>query len=161
MGESTEKAVRTLLGGESLGGHTGSAEVLAQFICNREKERKRFLFPKGNLARSSLVSILARDSHEVEEVVVYETVPNRGLGAALEALEVMPDYIVVFSPSGAAASLPVLQLKHPDSLHQARIIAIGPTTQAEIERLGFRVDGVCGRPSAETLGALLTDDYKL
>ena len=83
MGESTEKAVRTLLGGESLGGHTGSAEVLAQFICNREKERKRFLFPKGNLARSSLVSILARDSHEVEEVVVWDEKSSGWMGGGL------------------------------------------------------------------------------
>ena len=161
VGESTEKVVRTLLGSDSLGGHTGSAEALAQFIINREQGKRRFLFPKGNLARSSLVSTLTKEGHEVEEVVVYKTVPNRDLRAALDAVKVLPDYIVIFSPSGAGASLPALLDNHPDTLRQAKIIAIGPTTQAEVERLGFKVDKVCGRPSAEALGDLLTDDYKL
>ena len=162
VGESTGQTVRDLLELDSLGGHSGSAQALAQFIVDREQNsRGNFLFPKGNLARSALVEDLSSSGHSVDEVTVYTTVPNRELPAAIGALEEFPDFIVIFSPSGAVASLPLLQQKHPESLKQAKIIAIGPTTSGEIEKLGVPVYKVVRVPSAEALGELLTEDIKL
>ena len=162
VGESTGQTVKDLLELDSLGGHSGSAQALAQFIVDREQNsRGNFLFPKGNLARSALVENLRSSGHSVEEVTVYRTVPNRELAAAISALEKLPDFIIIFSPSGAAASLPLLQQKHSESLKQTKIIAIGPTTSAEIEKMGVPVYKVVRAPSAEALGELLTEDIKL
>ena len=155
VGESTASSVTALLGLHSQGGQTGSAEALAQFIIDNENHKKKFLFPKGNLARSSLESVLTSRGHEVDEVTVYRTIPNRDLRSGLQTEKELPDYIVFFSPSGAAASLPVLQEKHPETFHQSKIIAIGPTTRAEIEKMGFSVYRVVSKPSAESLGDLL------
>ena len=145
---------------DSRGQHTGSAESLAHYISQIEKEGK-FLFPRGNLARPTLVSVLTSSGLEVDEVTVYETITNRDLVSSLQSLEVLPDYIVIFSPSGAAASLPILEKYHPENLKQSKIIAIGPTSRAEIERLGFQVHKVVSKPSAESLGDLLTEDIQL
>ena len=162
VGETTGQAVKSLLDLDSRGQHTGSAESLAHYISQVEKEGK-FLFPRGNLARPTLVSVLTSSGSgpEVDEVTVYETITNRGLVSSLQSLEVFPDYIVIFSPSGAAASLPILEENHPEKLKQSKIIAIGPTTRAEIERLGFQVHKVVSKPSAESLGDLLTEDIQL
>ena len=160
VGESTGQAVRSLLDLDSRGQHTGSAETLASYISQVEKEGK-FLFPRGNLARPTLVSVLTSSAHYVDEVTVYETVTNRDLLSSLQSLEMFPDYFVIFSPSGAAASLPILEEHHHQKLKQSKIIAIGPTTRAEIERLGFQVHKVVSQPSAESLGDLLTEDIQL
>ena len=160
VGESTGQAVRSLLDLDSRGEHCGCAESLAHYISQEENEGK-FLFPKGNLARPTLVSELTSAAHEVDEVTVYETIPNGELPSSLQSLDVFPDYIVIFSPSGAAASLPILEKHHQLKLKQSKIIAIGPTTRAEIERLGFQVHKVVSKPSAESLGDLLTEDIQL
>ena len=98
VGETTGRAVRSLLDLDSRGQHTGSAESLAHYISQIEKEGK-FLFPRGNLARQTLVSVLTSSGPEVDEVTVYETITNRDLVSSLQSLEVLPDYIVIFSPS--------------------------------------------------------------
>ena len=160
VGENTGLTVRSLLGLDSRGQHTGSAESLAGYVSQTEKEGK-FLFPRGNLARPTLVSALTSSGLEVDEVTVYETITNRDLDYSLRSVEIFPDYIVLFSPSGAAASLPILEEHHPEKLKHSKIIAIGPTTRAEIARLGFQVHKVVSKPSAESLGALLTEDTQL
>ena len=160
VGETTGQTVRSLLDLDSRGQHTGSAEALAHFISQVEKDGK-FLFPRGNLARPTLVSLLTSSGHEVDEVTVYETITNRDLVTSLKRLEEFPDYIVLFSPSGAGASLPILEEHHSEKLKQSKIIAIGPTTRAEIDRLGFQVHKVVSKPSAESLGELLTEDIQL
>ena len=161
VGESTGQAARSLLDLDSLGQHTGSAESLARHISQVEKEGSKFLFPRGNLAGPSLVSVLSSSGLEVDDVTVYETITNRDLASSLQRLEVFPDYFVLFSPSGAAASLPILEEHHQQKLKQSKIIAIGPTTRAEIERLGFQVHKVVSKPSTESLGDLLTEDTQL
>ena len=105
------------------------------------------MFPRGNLATPTLVSELTAAGHEVDDVIVYETVTNRSLVSALQTLQVLPDYIVLFSPSGAAASLTILIESQQDKLKHTKIIAIGPTTQAEIERKGLKVYKVLSKPT--------------
>ena len=160
VGETTGQTVKSLLGLDSRGQHTGSAEALARYISQVEK-KGRFLFPRGNLARPTLLSVLTSSGHEVDDVTAYETITNRDLVPSLQRLEVFPDYIVIFSPSGAGASLPILEEHHSEKLKHSKIIAIGPTTRAEIERLGFQVHKVVSKPSAESLGELLTEDIQL
>ena len=94
-------------------------------------------------------------------MTVYETITNRDLVTSLKRLQEFPDYIVLFSPSGAGASLPILEEHHSEKLKQSKIVAIGPTTRAEIDRLGFQVHKVVSKPSAESLGELLTEDIQL
>ena len=156
VGKGTKEHVLSNLGLESSGEDTGNAEELAQYIISDKDqvENCRYLFPKGNLARSTISKILLEKGFEIDEVTCYETQPNSNLENILKNLH-LPDYIVLFSPSGAGASLPILSQIFGDKFKDVKIVAIGPTTEAEILKLGFQVDHVVSKPTPVMLGDTL------
>jgi len=130
-----------------MGDESGSAEALASFIKDDlDNLGGTILFPKGNLAKETLVNILELNDISVDQVVAYETVPNQQLENLLGE-EDLPDWMVFFSPSGASYSLPILDRFHQENLSQVRLVAIGPTTQKEIEKLGYQVYRTAGKPT--------------
>jgi len=62
------------------------------------------------------------------QVVVYESLANPGLEALLTSLP-LPTWVVLFSPSGARLSLPLLEARHGgQALAAVRLVAIGGAT---------------------------------
>jgi len=107
--------------------------------------------------QETLVNILELNDIFVDQVVAYETVPNQQLENLLGE-EDLPDWMVFFSPSGASYSLPILDRFHQENLSQVRLVAIGPTTQKEIEKLGYQVYRTAGKPTPGAVRQALVEE---
>eukprot|EP00092_Neocalanus_flemingeri_P099340 GFUD01126728.1.p1 GENE.GFUD01126728.1~~GFUD01126728.1.p1 ORF type:complete len:124 (-),score=31.82 GFUD01126728.1:3-374(-) len=120
-------------------------------------EKGKIFFPKGNLAKDTLGTMLDSYGISVDHLIVYETAPNQNLENLLEN-EKLPDWVIFFSPSGAISSLPILKKFYSENLSNAKLIAIGPTTKKEIENLGFEVYKVADKPNPEAVMQALLDN---
>jgi len=115
----------------------------------------RVLFPRGDLAARTLADGLTAAEWDVDDVVVYRTVPADppepqvarawAAGAVHAAL--------LTSASSVRALLDHLGPPPPTT----RIVVIGPSTAAEARRLGVRVDAVAPRQTLAGLVDALTD----
>ena len=169
VGEGTKTWAAAQLGLDTemvRGEEAGKADTLARFIVSDwgtsptpQQPCDKILFPKGNLSKDVLVNILTENNFVVDQVVSYKTVGNPKLQSLLQCLDI-PEYIVIFSPSGVTASLQILQTLYGPELVKVKLIAIGPTTEAEIVKLGFHVYGVVTKPNPASLGQLLSGEKK-
>jgi len=115
----------------------------------------RALFPRGDLAATTLADGLTAAGWAVDDLVVYRTVPAGppdpqvahawGTGEVHAAL--------LTSASTVRALLDHLGPPPPAT----RVVVIGPSTQAEAERLGLRVDAVADRQTLAGLVDALAD----
>jgi len=142
------------LGIPGLGGESGNAEALATTVLEQCGGGK-VLFLRGDQAKDTVVEVLTGGGVEVDQVVVYESLANPGLEALLTSLP-LPTWVVLFSPSGARLSLPLLEARHGgQALAAARLVAIGPSTSTCVQHLGHLVHGVAAAPSPQGLLGVL------
>ncbi|MCS6988032.1 MAG: uroporphyrinogen-III synthase [Chloroherpetonaceae bacterium] len=152
VGEKTLRALRECGIESALCADEANADHLANLLKTRGISGKRFLFACGNRARSVIPTVIAQNGGVCDELVVYET---RDVSAQnLEKLKTLlackdVEWASFFSPSAAASFFNALRnFAFPSRL---KFAAIGKTTQAAIEAMGFRVDAVASVPSAEAL----------
>ena len=114
----------------------------------------RTLFPRGDLAAATLADGLTAAGWQVDDLVVYRTVP-----AGPPPPEVAADWsagrvdaALLTSASSVRALLDHLG-PPPAGTH---VVVIGPSTAAEAERLGLRVDAVADRQTLTGLVDALT-----
>jgi uroporphyrinogen-III synthase len=102
---------------------------------------KRFLMPRGNLARPALPEALRAEGAEVSECVVYETMMPEIRPETVEVmLATAPDWVAFTSSSTArnfAAALGETGLARLKAT--ARFAAIGPVTAATAAELGMPI----------------------
>lgn len=99
----------------------------------------RILLPKGNLARTVLPEALRALGADVEECVVYDTVPVPHDAAACDTLRAFAPEIITFA-SASAVDFFVAGLPDPvraGVLRDARVAVIGPITAAAARRHGI------------------------
>lgn len=111
------------------------------------------LLPAAAEGRPELEAALRDAGAEVTRVCAYRSV-KQGLPAeAMELLRRAPPTLALFgSPRTAEALLEALGEQEARALLAgAKLVAIGPTTRAAIESLGFTVAGTAVRPTAEAL----------
>nr|CDS32497.1 uroporphyrinogen III synthase [Hymenolepis microstoma] len=157
VGPATSDAARKV-GFCPKGSHTGNAEKLANFIIDNhleETSKNPVLLLVGAKHSSVLTTKLREFGLSVEEVVVYNSIPNPDFGAylasALKSRENRPLCLVFFSPSGVELAEPVLK-NFLDLFHSnIRVVAIGPTTAARIENARLPLTGICESPTPESL----------
>lgn len=111
---------------------------------------KRFILPRGNLARPELPEALAAAGAEVLEIIVYRTAPRRPEAGEFAALRDFDPTHVLFTSASAAESFADML---PDDLvaflnERAAFGAIGPVTAEAARRRGIPI-------------ALQPDDYTL
>ena len=104
-----------------LGEDSGSAAALAEKILTICDKGDRMIFFKGNLAKDTMCEVLENGGLLVEQLVVYETKESCDLKKDLAVLQ-PPHWVVLFSPSGARAALPLL----PEE-SSFKLVAIGET----------------------------------
>lgn len=115
---------------------------LASELADLDCAGLRILFPASSIAREELPRHLRELGAVVDRVTAYRTVPNEGLDTTkcLEALDDATISIVTFaSPSavtGLAARLDSEAFERLLAVCSA--VAIGPTTAAALEGVGFR-----------------------
>ena len=140
-----------------------NVHLLAEALCALPVLRKRFLFPKGNLAGSEITIALRVYGASVDEVTVYETAAGTGNvphdPAVVDAAQVYAmlrsgtiDAIAFYSTSSVEnffAAVP------PDAVHSTALAAIGSTTADALRTLALSVPIVPEQPTTEDLVSAL------
>ncbi|MCG2799542.1 MAG: uroporphyrinogen-III synthase [Cellulomonas sp.] len=118
----------------------------------------RVLFARGDLAAPVLTDGLRAAGVEVEDVIVYRTLP-----AAPPPAELVRDWsaggvdaVLLSSPSTARAVLDTLGPPPDGTL----VACLGPTTAAAVRALGLRVDVLSPTPTLPALVRALVDHWK-
>nr|XP_023027700.1 uroporphyrinogen-III synthase-like [Leptinotarsa decemlineata] len=160
VGEATSKEALNKLGLECEGKESGNALNLSKVILeNRTCYSKPFLFPHGNLKTDTLRDELGKNGLGMEDVLVYDTIANPDIEKEIQEVtnnyNDLPQYLVFFSPSGFHSSIDYLK-RVPD-FPKAKLIAIGPVTEAAIKEGGCDVFGVTKNPTPQDLVNLFSN----
>ena len=124
-----------------------TAAALAGSIPIRNGDR--VLLPLGDLAGDGLAAGLTERGAGVTRVTAYRTIegPPASLPLLAEAIGGQAAGAVVSSPSAVRGLLTLAQTAgHADAVRALPLVAIGPTTAAEIERFGLRLAAVSAAP---------------
>lgn len=129
VGEATFEAAKRCLSLVCKGSETGNANNLADiiidgicitflkekqtntltFFLEKESYCKPFLFPHGNLRTGTLHERFKEVGLELDETLVYETIPNSNIqtefALVTKSFSALPEFIVFFSPSGVLSAL--------------------------------------------------------
>ncbi|GJQ22107.1 MAG: hypothetical protein HBSIN02_24620 [Bacteroidia bacterium] len=137
---------------------SGTATDLADAIGSVEGQS--ILFPKSEIARDVLPSILRSRNAMVDEIVVYTTVPPppgelETVRAGLHGGGI--DAVLFFSPSAVRNAV---QLLGTAAMRKPVAAVIGPTTAEAAREAGLRADVVAPQPTAEALLDSLADYFQ-
>lgn len=133
-----------------------SAKELLSVLQTEPLAGKRFLFPRGSLAKDEIPGALRSSDAVVDEVEVYRTVETTGassgaLNAAFKNDEI--DAVAFFSPSAVQNFAKGVDLDHT---RESVIACIGRSTAEAAESAGFAKIMTAPEATAESLiGALV------
>ena len=138
------------VGFKSFGHEAGNADKLAEYIIenNTANNTKPFLYPCSNLRRDTLSVKLKARGFVLEELKVYETVQSKTIDEDLKKLTLVhgaPRFLVYFSPSGVQYTADLYD-SGIMNLNEAKIIAIGRTTETELKERKMDVAAVAKTP---------------
>jgi uroporphyrinogen-III synthase len=139
IGYSTKDAVEKYFGENLLAGAADNAVELAELIIEESVDDEVFFFC-GDQHRPELPEMLRKDSFEVSEIIVYQTIllPHK--------LEKNYDGILFFSPSAVKSFFQINKIKE-----QAVLFAIGDTTAGELKKLSKNKILVSDQPVKRSL----------
>jgi len=148
VGARTCSLVKERLGLSGSASDSGNAENLAEeIITQMAGEDRPLLFPAGNLKKETLPTMLRNSGIPFNCCTVYATSQHPDMISELKkCLQMKPDYIVYFSPSGVNFSQPAL-----GGTEGVKHVSIGPTTKAALEKCGIQVFGCAQKPCPESL----------
>jgi uroporphyrinogen-III synthase len=128
-----------------------SANDLASSLRKEPLAGKRFLFPKGSLAKEEIPAALRACHAKVDEIEVYRTAGATGstygaLNLALNNGEI--DAVAFFSPSAIQNFVHAVELKYT---REPIVACIGPSTAVAAESAGFAKIITAPEATAESL----------
>jgi uroporphyrinogen III methyltransferase/synthase len=135
------------------------AEGILEALADAPLEGVRALVARAAGSRPELVEGLERRGARVDEVLLYEAVPEPADPAALaEAMQA--DYITFTASSTVRAFAGLLGAEERARLRAGgpRVVSIGPVTSATAREEGLRVDAEAAEHSIPGLVAALLDD---
>lgn len=140
-----------------------SSEQLTRYFGVERTTGKRFLMPRGNIAREELAEHLVRLGAHVDTIVVYRTA-SVGHEIAEEVWQSLirgeVDVVTFASPSAVSSLAVSLGNGRARRLGElARIAVIGPTTALEAEMCGIPVHIAAGEATAEGLVEAIANHY--
>jgi len=141
VGPKTESIAKTQLSLQyCIGSEYGNAEKLAEkIVLDIEKDSKPLLYPCSQIARKTIPNILNDKSILLQKIIVYKTLENASLGQnLLEFLKKSSNIFVFFSPSTVEHIANQLK-KNSYDIKALKAIAIGPTTQAALNKFNFNI----------------------
>jgi len=128
-----------------------SAAGLAQSLRNERLRAKRFLIPRGDLAREELPRSLEQLGVNVETVTVYRTLFPRGTGGDTLRQKILGgeiDVITFASPSAVNNFAALFSQEELASLAtRTSVVVIGPTTGEAARDAGLQVNAVANEPT--------------
>jgi uroporphyrinogen III methyltransferase/synthase len=101
----------------------------------------RVLLPRADIANKELAQGIARLGAQVQEVTVYQTIPNtEAISKGKEMLKAGEIDVVTFTSSSTVTNLIAALGKECPVINEAVIACIGPRTAATATKSGLRVD---------------------
>lgn len=151
VGEKTRISLENAQIPVTLMPETFSANELASSLRKESLVGKRFLFPKGSLAKEEIPVTLRSSNAVVDEIEVYKTLraDSSALGALKPALrngEI--DAIGFFSPSAIESFALAVGVEHT---RESVIACVGTTTAEAAESAGFARIIIAPKATAESL----------
>ncbi|MDZ4072819.1 MAG: uroporphyrinogen-III synthase [Sediminibacterium sp.] len=123
MGNTTQELIRNHFGEQAIRGTGNNASELAENILTDNDELDEVFFFCGDQRRDELPAKLTEAGVQVEEIVVYKTIP------LYQKIDTVYDGILFFSPSA------VQSFFHTNKAATATVFfAIGSTTEAAIKK---------------------------
>ena len=119
---------------------TFTVEKLAECFTLKIAERGRFCLPHGRLANPLLKNHLLAQGAQVEEWILYDTVPEKDdlTGARTRFLNEGAHWIT-FTSASTAENWHALGLKPASHLPQPQVASLGPVTSATLQKLGYEI----------------------
>lgn len=137
------------------------AEGLLQELDNRIKSGQWVLLPRARGARKILPDTLRQWGVHVNEVILYESVPDTQVGKAKinAIMEDRVDYLTFTSSSTASNFVSMMGKDNILRLSKkARVACIGPVTAETAKSHGFKVDIIAGEYTIDGLLKAIIDD---
>lgn len=161
VGKSTASAATAAGFKNMMGQECGNAEKLAGLIITElEASPKLVLFPCSKIRRDHLPDRLKKHDISVDELAIYETLPNPELQMDIDGIlrdkKGQSEYMVFFSPSGVNNSLQYLKPPRWD-LTKSKIIALGPSTEKELQQKSVEVYAIPKAPTPADLAKLIIE----
>ncbi|XP_061184789.1 uroporphyrinogen-III synthase-like isoform X2 [Saccostrea echinata] len=155
VGKATAQAAKKL-GFDPSGECTGNAQLLSEFIVQDSEcaENREVLFPCGNLCRDVIRETLMAHIFRLEEIKVYETIAKEDIYDELFMVtksKVPIHSMVMFSPSGVPVLINTLRKFPQLSFNSLKILAVGPTTESELQKHDIPVYATLRRPDPQSL----------
>ena len=156
VGPATADALRRTGFTPSIASRDGTATgIVAALRAMGDTAGLRVLLPRASAAAADLPAALRAAGARVEEVVAYETIeaPAESAGPLRGALA-DPDLAAIAVASGSAVrGLVALASSSPDAarLRSIPFVSIGPSTSAEVRRLGLPLGAQATVPTAGAL----------
>ena len=159
VGDKTKNAIDEFgFQTEELPGHF-SAESLARMLTNGSVTGKKYLFPKGNLARNEIVDILTGHGARVDDVVVYRTLEplmDEDRKRMISKIKTQADLITFFSPSSVVH---FLRSFDRSDLRTKHIAVFGATTLDAAQQEGLTVNIVSPNSTLEAFVGAIRQFY--
>ena len=139
MGNTTRQLVKEYFGEESIAGTASSATELAELMAE-EDQPEEVIFFCGDQRRDELPAILRNNDIDVNEIVVYQTIP------VYHKIEKKYAGILFFSPSAVTSFFKTNKLTG-----QTILFAIGNTTATAIKKYTSNKIIVSDEPAKESM----------
>ena len=147
IGEKTCEALRSFgLNADCVPGEY-KAEALAESLLPMLKEASRVVLARAYQGRPILAEMLREAGHTVEEISLYDTLPNDAILSELKEALKETDYVTLASASAADALARLLTKEGLQALQKGdgekpgvRFATIGPVTAAALKKHGVEPD---------------------
>jgi len=152
VGPGTARAARAAGLAIALESPVRTGAGLADALGPQLAESDEVLIPAAQEGRPELEDHLRRFGARITRVSAYRTERAGLVESQLEMLAARPPQLLLFSSPRSAEALdarasPALRM----TLQRSHSIAIGPSTAAALEKLGFRVSAVAEHPTSASL----------
>jgi len=139
IGNTTKQLIKRYFGEEAIAGTADSAAELAEIIVEEDDSNELFFFC-GDQRRDELPDILRNNNIQVNEIVVYQTIPVK------HKIENSYHGILFFSPSAVESFF-----RNNKVVDQTILFAIGNTTATKIKKYTNNKIIVGDEPGKENL----------
>ena len=147
IGTTTQQLVVNYFGQDAIAGTANDAAALAKLIIE-DQPKGKLIFFCGDQRRDELPEILAQNSLEVKEIIVYQTT------AIQHRIQKLYEGILFFSPSGVESFFSNNQLTKKTIL-----FAIGNTTAKEIKKHSNNQIVISDEPGKENLARKMMEFF--
>ncbi len=147
IGTTTQQLVVNYFGQDAIAGTANDAAALAKLITE-DQPKGKLIFFCGDQRRDELPEILAQNSIEVKEIIVYQTT------AIQHRIQKLYEGILFFSPSGVESFFSSNQLTKKTIL-----FAIGNTTAKEIKKHSNNQIVISNEPGKEKLARRMMEFF--